>query len=495
MRKKQYAYKNNMNLVLENKRGRRRNFKDEGTGEAQRVDGRKIASKMGDRVRRSSDLNALKLKAATKRLKRQEQEEEEKRARKKLKREVFAQESSILTAQLENLNYTPKTKITRNAYEEMLSEVHKILGDVPEDILRSAADEVISTLKDVDMKASDKQREIESLLMRNKPFDVAEFSKLVAIGKRLTDFKAAEDKMDVDEEQKEEAIDDALGVAVVFDDQDDEDENDKSTYEIRDEMSEDEDENGVETKSGNALKGGDVAGESDDEDDENDLNPNDIDAHWLQRELNNYYKDANLSQKLSEEVLTVLHRDEDESNNNNEEDEDDREVENKLVILLDYDKFDFIKVLLQNRAKISYCMRLHRADSAEEKAQIESEMSQDVKNRGPEILDALRTKDTATNWAKRRSERIMKKSRREARQLSRKNGSAVEGNSDDEEMQLATAGVVEMKSIAERVLDLKRISFNQESRLMTNKRCELPDKSWRAQKKGYEEVHVRSVRA
>jgi pre-mRNA-splicing helicase BRR2 len=62
-------------------------------------------------------------------------------------------------------------------------------------------------------------------------------------------------------------------------------------------------------------------------------------------------------------------------------------------------------------------------------------------------------------------------------------------------MQLATAGVVEMKSIAERVLDLKRISFNQESRLMTNKRCELPDKSWRAQKKGYEEVHVRSVRA
>ena len=167
LRKKQYAYKNNMNLVLENKRGRRRNFKDEGTGEAQRVDGRKIASKMGDRVRRSSDLNALKLKAATKRLKRQQQEEEEKRARKKMKSEVFAQERSILTAQL-RIELPPKTKITRNAYEEMLSEVHKILGDVPEDILRSAADEVISTLKDVDMKASDKQREIESLLMRNK---------------------------------------------------------------------------------------------------------------------------------------------------------------------------------------------------------------------------------------------------------------------------------------------------------------------------------------
>ena len=68
-----------MNLVLKNNSGSRRNFADEGTGEAQRVDARKIASRMGDRVRRSSDLNALKLKAATKRLKRQQQEEEEER--------------------------------------------------------------------------------------------------------------------------------------------------------------------------------------------------------------------------------------------------------------------------------------------------------------------------------------------------------------------------------------------------------------------------------
>ena len=45
--------------------------------------------------------------------------------------------------------------------------------------------------------------------------------------------------------------------------------------------------------------------------------------------MSNYYKDANLSQKLSEEVLSVLHRDED-NNNNKEEEEDDREVENKL---------------------------------------------------------------------------------------------------------------------------------------------------------------------
>jgi pre-mRNA-splicing helicase BRR2 len=37
---------------------------------------------------------------------------------------------------------------------------------------------------------------------------------------------------------------------------------------------------------------------------------------------------------------------------------------------------------------------------------------------------------------------------------------------------------------------LDSLIFQQGSHLMTNNRCELPDKSWRAQKKGYEEVHV-----
>ena len=296
LRKKRMLTRTTANLVLENMT---KEFQDEGR-EKRREWMEKIASKMEIEfdVRR---IQRAQVESATKRLKRQEQEEEEKRARKKLKWEVFAQESSILTAQLENLNYTPKTKITRNA-SRMLSEVHKILGDVPEDILRSAADEVISTLKDVDMKASDKQK--SSLLMRNKLFDVAG-SKLVAIGKRLTDFKAAEDKMDVNEEQRRKPSTMrwvSLSCLMI-----------RMTrmrmiractrFVTRCRRMR----TSAETKSGNALKGGDVAGESDDEDDENDLNPNDIDAHWLQRELNNYYKDANLSQKLSEEVRTVLH--------------------------------------------------------------------------------------------------------------------------------------------------------------------------------------------
>jgi hypothetical protein len=41
--------------------------------------------------------------------------------------------------------------------------------------------------------------------------------------------------------------------------------------------------------------------------------------------------------------------------------EDEREIENRLVILLDYEKFDFIKVLLANRFAVVYCTLLGQA--------------------------------------------------------------------------------------------------------------------------------------
>lgn len=49
--------------------------------------------------------------------------------------------------------------------------------------------------------------------------------------------------------------------------------------------------------------------------------------------------------------------------------------------------------------------------------------------------------------------------------------------------------------VKEKTLDLDALNFNnQGGRFMSNTRCELPEKSWRAQKKGYEEVHVPAVR-
>ncbi len=63
------------------------------------------------------------------------------------------------------------------------------------------------------------------------------------------------------------------------------------------------------------------------------LNPQDIDAYWLQRELNKFYRDPEMSRSKSEETLEVLKRAGDE-----------RDLENKLVLLLGHDKFAIIKV-------------------------------------------------------------------------------------------------------------------------------------------------------
>lgn len=54
---------------------------------------------------------------------------------------------------------------------------------------------------------------------------------------------------------------------------------------------------------------------------------------------------------------------------------DAREVENLLVSLLDYDKFDLVKELVVNRLKIVWCMRLARAQDEAEKEKIEREMT------------------------------------------------------------------------------------------------------------------------
>ena len=45
------------------------------------------------------------------------------------------------------------------------------------------------------------------------------------------------------------------------------------------------------------------------------------------------------------------------------------------------------------------------------------------------------------------------------------------------------------------MLDLEDLSFKDGSHLMANKKCQLPDGSFRKQRKGYEEVHVPALKA
>jgi hypothetical protein len=100
------------------------------------------------------------------------------------------------------------------------------------------------------------------------------------------------------------------------------------------------------------------------------VRPQDVDAFWLQRQLSTHYADAVTAQRMAKSVLETLAAA-----------RDARDCENKLVLLLDYDKFDLVKLLTKNWKTVLYCTRLGQAQSAAERAAVEAEMADDPKLR------------------------------------------------------------------------------------------------------------------
>ncbi|XP_006806007.1 U5 small nuclear ribonucleoprotein 200 kDa helicase [Neolamprologus brichardi] len=260
--------------------------------------------------------------------------------------------------------------------------------------------------------------------------------------------------------KKDDNIDETYGVNVQF--ESDEEEVDEDQYgEVRDEHS-DEDSEGVEaavdsTLSANLGGAGDVMTVK-----KKDLHPRDIDAFWLQRQLSRFYDDAIVSQKKADEVLEIL-----------KTASDDRECENQLVLLLGFNTFDFIKILRQHRRMIQYCTMLASAQSEAEKERIIGKMESDQEL--SKILYQLQEteKEDIIREERSRRERVRK------------------SRVDD----LEAMDIDHGESVAPRqLLDLDDLTFSQGSHFMANKRCQLPDGSFRKQRKGYEEVHVPALK-
>ena len=104
-----------------------------------------------------------------------------------------------------------------------------------------------------------------------------------------------------------------------------------------------------------------------------------VDAHWLQRGISAFVEDANASALLARDVLAALGPD----------GGDERACETRLVMLLDYDRFDFIKTLLANRSRVFYCTRLKQAQTEAEAEAVRAQMAADVDGGGAAILEAL----------------------------------------------------------------------------------------------------------
>ncbi|EPQ09075.1 U5 small nuclear ribonucleoprotein 200 kDa helicase [Myotis brandtii] len=350
--------------------------------------------------------------------------------------------------------YKPKTKNTREIYEVLLSFIQAALGDQPRDILCGAADEVLAVLKNEKLRDKERRKEIDLLLGQT---DDTRYHVLVNLGKKITDYGGDKEIQNMDDN-----IDETYGVNVQF--ESDEEEGDEDVYgEVREEASDDDmegDEAVVRcTLSANLVASGELMSSK-----KKDLHPRDIDAFWLQRQLSRFYDDAIVSQKKADEVLEIL-----------KTASDDRECENQLVLLLGFNTFDFIKVLRQHRMMILYCTLLASAQSEAEKERIMGKMEAD-----PELSKFLYQLHETEKEDLIREER----SRRERVRQSRM-------DTDLETMDLDQGG----EALAPRqVLDLEDLVFTQGSHFMANKRCQLPDGSFRRQRKGYEEVHVPALK-
>ena len=324
---KQYEYRANSSLVLTT--DSRPRDTHEPTGEPESLYGKIDPKSFGDRAFRGKPAELEEKMKKAKKKKEREPLDAEAVPRQSKRRRL--QEESVLTTTDEGV-YQPKTKETRAAYEAMLSVIQQQLGGQPLNIVSGAADEILAVLKNDTFKNVDKKKEIEKLL---NEIPNAMFDQLVSIGRLITDYQdgggdAAGTGGAAD---GDDALDDDVGVAVEFEENEEEEE--ESDLDMVQDDEDDEDDLADGHGSGAMQMGGGIDDDEGMEANEGmTLNVQDIDAYWLQRKISQAYEqqiDPQQSQKLAEEVLKIL------------AEGDDREVETKLLVHPQFDKFNLIK--------------------------------------------------------------------------------------------------------------------------------------------------------
>lgn len=418
--------------------------------------GRIDPKEMGSRVQREvpKDLEKKKKKAADK-------SDVEKAPKRRAAETTGFGYTDIIeaTQEVEGLTYRPRTAETREVYELILSSVHQALGDQAQDVVRSAADMVLETLKNENMKDFDKKKEVESIL---GTISNESFAQLVNLSKKVTDYGAEDEAIvDPDMERKDAEIDDEMGVAVVFDEEEQESEEEEG-YEIREESDEEaEDAEGEgnaeapETLEGDEelVVGGTSSAQQRKSQDKNVVSPHAIDGFWVQRQISELYPDPVTAADKAASVLSILGS---ESNL--------RDCENQLMELFDYQSFHVITKFLKNRDVIVWCTKLMRSD-AEERVNVEVAMRE--KGLGWILRDLAGDRKTKTRVS-------------DAMDVDKP---AVQV---PKTATLAPGSTVQPK----RTVDLEGMAFSQGGHLMSNKKCKLPEGSFKRAKKGYEEIHV-----
>ena len=192
----QYEYKANSNLVLQADRSQiDRRPRDEATGEVLSLAGKLTSTRMGDRSQRTRPTQM-----EDKRAKRQKRDETKSHMKIHNSKSVLHDDSM---GDVQYGGYRPKSSNTKDSFDYMLVIIQKCLGDHPPDILRGAADEVLSVLKDNKMREKERKKEVYDLL-GNLNDDT--FQTLVNISKKITDFDTNASKKYVEKDLEHEGV-------------------------------------------------------------------------------------------------------------------------------------------------------------------------------------------------------------------------------------------------------------------------------------------------
>ncbi|KAI9802245.1 MAG: hypothetical protein M1825_002966 [Sarcosagium campestre] len=518
-----YKYAAMSNLVLQADRRFMTRRTDEATGDPESLAGRINIRDMGARTARDDAPKQKKKPTGPTGVERggiREGEDVLEREQKKRKRGEPAQlrGTGILSAAdalIEGIKYRPRTPATRATYDLILTTVASSLGDVPHDVVRSAADAVLETLKDDGMKDFDKKKEIDDLL--GASMESKEFNEMVNLGKKITDYNAQDEDevMDGAEDQAMGGadLDERQGVAVVFDSSEDEDEDGVArTYEVKDDddSSDDEDDDmaGTEEKATEEKRVDNGDGLNAEDDDAasdggmelsidagtrsttgavsgkkhvNFVAAHEIDAYWLQRQVGQIYSDAHVQQEKTRESLVIL------SGNQSQDDAGRerktlREIENDLMELFDYEHHELVQKLISNRDKIVWLTRLARAEDSEAAEAIEKEM---IAEGHRAILDELQGRDASSAAAVTGDSKSKLKM-----DLMDIDVPAASNGTDKQAADARKDGALTGGLQPRRLITLENLVFDQGNHLMTNPNVKLPQGSTKRTFKGYEEIHV-----
>jgi pre-mRNA-splicing helicase BRR2 len=500
----QYKYSAMSNLVLQADRRFITRRTDESTGDPESLAGRINIRDMGAQVAPDAVPKSKKLQAPAdiERGAIREGEDVLEREQRKRKRGEQGQlrGAGILSAAdmlIEGLKYRPRTPATRATYDLILTTTANHLGDVSHEVVRSAADAVLETLKDENMKDFDKKKEIDDLL--GSTMGAKEFNELVNLGKKITDYDAQDEDENMEDgisAENEAELDERQGVAVVFDESDEDQEGFGAVDEVRDDDESDEDASDVEDRPGAeevATAGGaaeDMAGIDEDEEMvldgaadtgkgrstaiKNIIPAREIDAYWLQRQIGSIFPDAHIQNEKARTALDIL--------GGKEEDGSDRplrDIENDLMELFDYEHPELVAKLVTNRDRVVWVTKWRRvAEDDDARHLVESEM---VEAGHRTILDEIRGKTTGDEDVQHTG----KKMKMDLMDLDVPTG-ADGANPEQKADEGGLVGGLQPK----RLINLENLVFEQGNHLMTNPNVKLPQGSTKRTYKGYEEIHV-----